>query len=750
MLRSRPRLEALEERLAPAVPPKILSFTPANGSTVGSTAANPTLSITFSEAMDPVDAQNTANYSLFNSEGQPVSINAATYVAKTDTVTLSYNGNAILPADTYSLYVRGDVMFEATDTYTLANPGQIVVANTGDNTVSTLNASTDPATTELNSAQSYPATAPTGIAAVATPVSVIVGDFNNDGFKDVALLNSGTNEIDIYLGQASEIYNFSPSDRIGLPAGAKPVAMVSADFVGDGLPSLAVLSSTGQIYVYNNISTGGVLSFEPVGTYNIGVAPTSMAVGDFNGDGIPDLIVADPTAVGAAPTFHYYVYILKGVGIGAFNGVIQIQVGTEHVLTSLQAPNLIAGGYLGILPTSNPPPAPDSDSFVVGGANGLEEFISTADGNYGFDDPNPPQTGTLGLFGPDAQPTALTIAQIDPPAGGFGLQAEDVVVGFPATTTPNPKAPPTIRIYQAESFFPETTIDLGATETVTDIIGADVNRDNRIDLLFTTKGGPDLGTNGSDVGVLINTSSAVTGTVSFAPEVDYGVDYGPISLGFGPAEGDHNPYIVTANFHTNTVLNEQLGSFTVLRGTVFPATNGTFIQSTTLSDPTSQGPSSIAVGDVNGDGISDIVVANLKTNTVSVFLGLAGGGYGAATTYSTLDASGIGAGPVSVILADLTGNGLLDVVTADSEDNAVSVLMNNGAGGFAQAVTYKTGVNPTQVVAANFNPDGTGGGHIDLAVAHNGSGAQANARGVTILLGNGDGTFQNGYEILSN
>src|SRR5271157_2681659 len=73
--RSRLELEALETRLAPAAAvPKILTFTPPDGSNVGTTTTNPTLSVTFSEAMDVNDVQNVANYFIFNSEGQKITI----------------------------------------------------------------------------------------------------------------------------------------------------------------------------------------------------------------------------------------------------------------------------------------------------------------------------------------------------------------------------------------------------------------------------------------------------------------------------------------------------------------------------------------------------------------------------------------------------------------------------------------------------------------------------------------------------
>ena len=165
--------------------------------------------------------------------------------------------------------------------------------------------------------------------------------------------------------------------------------------------------------------------------------------------------------------------------------------------------------------------------------------------------------------------------------------------------------------------------------------------------------------------------------------------------------------------------------------------NGTFLQSNNMALASGAAPHSVAVGDLNGDGISDLVVADTGTNNVTVFLGLAGGGYGAGTTYSTLQGSS-GRSPVSVTLTSLRNNGLLDIIAADSTSSTVSVLLNSTAtpGTFGSAVTYSTGSTPTDVVTADVNNDG----FADLLVSHNGGGF-GNNPGVSVLLGKGDGTF---------
>ncbi len=81
---------------------------------------------------------------------------------------------------------------------------------------------------------------------------------------------------------------------------------------------------------------------------------------------------------------------------------------------------------------------------------------------------------------------------------------------------------------------------------------------------------------------------------------------------------------------------------------------------------------------------------------------------------------------------DFTGDGHLDLAVANYADDTVSVLLGNGDGTFEPQCTYAVGSEPQAIVAGDFNDDG----HLDLAVANSGS------NDVSVLLGNGDGTFQ--------
>jgi WD40 repeat protein len=143
-------------------------------------------------------------------------------------------------------------------------------------------------------------------------------------------------------------------------------------------------------------------------------------------------------------------------------------------------------------------------------------------------------------------------------------------------------------------------------------------------------------------------------------------------------------------------------------------------------------PQSVAVGDFRHDGILDIVTADSFDSTVSVALGRGDGTFLPRVAYPTF-ATGVfdgGTGPLAVAVGDFRHDGILDIVTADQIDDTVSVLLGNGDGTFRLDATYPVGSEPTAVAVGDFRGDGI----LDIITA--------NADGtVSVLPGNGDGTF---------
>ena len=99
--------------------------------------------------------------------------------------------------------------------------------------------------------------------------------------------------------------------------------------------------------------------------------------------------------------------------------------------------------------------------------------------------------------------------------------------------------------------------------------------------------------------------------------------------------------------------------------------------------------------------------------------------YSASTTFAT------GSDPRSVVVVDLNGDGILDVVAADPDDASIGVLLGQGRGAFASAISYEVGSNPYEVIAGDFNGDGI----LDLATADFGG------QEVSVLFGKGGGRF---------
>jgi hypothetical protein len=223
---------------------------------------------------------------------------------------------------------------------------------------------------------------------------------------------------------------------------------------------------------------------------------------------------------------------------------------------------------------------------------------------------------------------------------------------------------------------------------------------------------------------LVYTAAYVTvllgnGDGTFQTAVSYPVGANPSSVAVGDFNGDGKLDLAVANSNLNGIANESSTSVSVLLG------NGDGTFQTAVNYPAGTNPISVAVGDFNGDGKPDLVVANAYGG-VTVLLGNGNG------TFQTPVSHPVDGNPNSVAVGDFNGDGKLDFAVANNAGSyEVSVLLGNGDGTFQTAVSYPVSAQAYSVAVGDFNGDGK----LDLAVA-------PFSNNVSLLLGNGDGTFQ--------
>jgi hypothetical protein len=201
-------------------------------------------------------------------------------------------------------------------------------------------------------------------------------------------------------------------------------------------------------------------------------------------------------------------------------------------------------------------------------------------------------------------------------------------------------------------------------------------------------------------------------TSDFSPKEDFASGTGPIFVKFGDLDNDGKPEMVIVNNTSNTI--------SVFKNTSTLGSIASSSFATKVDFTTGTAPFSVAIGDLDGDGKPDLAVANLNSNTVSVFHNastsgsITSGSFAAKVDFTT------GSSPSSVAIGDLDGDGKLDLATVNRSSTSVSVFRNTSTSGsittgsFAAKVDFTTGAFPNAVSISDLDGDGK----LDLAVAN--------------------------------
>ena len=360
-------------------------------------------------------------------------------------------------------------------------------------------------------------------------------------------------------------FNAVSGDQIGLPTELQN-AIAVGDFNGDGKPDVA---ETNPVAGSVSIFLGhGHRSFAPAQTYQVGSKPNGIVVADFDGDGKADLAVVDSSSNDVA--------ILLGRGDGTFAPPQFVKVGNSPVALAVAE---FDGDAIPDLAVANQ--ADGSVSILTGNGDGTFTLTATIQtprdlqGNI-----IPANTLVAGAFQGDTTHEDLVVGSGASPVGDHVLVYLNHDGNFG-----NGKAPD-------GSSIPDQSVTVGGMPR--SIAVADLNGDGNLDLAVANE-------NTFDVSVLLGDGQ---GRFALAPTVHVG--HLPRSVMVADLDGDGVPDLVTTNFGSATV--------SILRG------NGDGTFQPAYDFWAGNEPSGLAVADFNGDGRPDLVVGRIRTDEMSLLL----------------------------------------------------------------------------------------------------------------------------------
>ncbi|GAA3971381.1 hypothetical protein GCM10022407_16490 [Hymenobacter antarcticus] len=544
------------------------------------------------------------------------------------------------------------------------------------------------------------------------PRSVAVGDVDGDGDLDLLTANVGSNTVSVRLNDGTGNFT-APATNANPAVGANPASVAVGDVDGDGdLDLLTANAGSGNVSVRLNDGTGNFTAPATNPDPAVGSGPFIVAVGDVDGDGDLDLLTANfsgntvsvrlndgtgnftAPATNANPAVGSFPY---SVAVGDVDGDGDLDLLTANNganTVSVRLNQAAAPGLTSLSPSSGP--AGTSITLTGTGFTGATgvSFNGTAAGTF---------LVTSATTATAAVPAGATSGNVTITTPGGTSNGISFTVIPPISITS--LSPVRNRRNAAAAAPVAVTFNQPMQNTAATRQAVRVFSQQRGGRLFGTQGG----------------AASVSGnTITFTP-----------TNSFRPGE-TLLVTTTTAATATNgaTLARGQVHQFTAATG---GPGRGNFLAPTANPDPAvGTNPFSVAVGDVDGDGDLDLLVANNGAGTVSVRLN---DGTGNFTAPATNPEVGVGTLVASVALGDVDGDGDLDLLTANATSSGtVSVRLNDGFGNFTGSSNPAVGSFPLSVALGDVDGDGD----LDLLTAN------SNAATVSVRLNDGFGNFTGG------